>query len=53
MTDHLAEIINKRGSKEEMQKAAIAGGMTTMLQDGLQKAAEGRTSIEEVLRVLR
>jgi type II secretory ATPase GspE/PulE/Tfp pilus assembly ATPase PilB-like protein len=36
-----------------MQKAAIAGGMTTMLQDGLQKAAEGRTSIEEVLRVLR
>ncbi|MEI6520160.1 MAG: GspE/PulE family protein [bacterium] len=53
MTEHLGELINKRASKEEMQKAAIAGGMTTMLQDGLQKAAEGRTSIEEVLRVLR
>jgi len=26
--------------------------MTTMVADGLRKAAEGRTTIEEVLRVL-
>ena len=31
--------------------AAVAAGMRTLYQDGLRKAAEGITSIEEVLRV--
>jgi type II secretory ATPase GspE/PulE/Tfp pilus assembly ATPase PilB-like protein len=36
----------------ELRQAAIEGGMTTMLQDGIEKAAQGITTIEEVLRVL-
>jgi general secretion pathway protein E len=35
----------------EIERLAIAGGMTTMLQDGLAKFRAGITSVEEVLRV--
>jgi general secretion pathway protein E len=38
-----APIIKEYAIKEE--------GMTTLLQDGLQKAIEGITTVEEVLRV--
>ena len=53
MTTHLGELISKRAPIEELEKAAIEGGMTTMMQDGMQKAAAGRTSIDEILRILR
>ena len=36
---------------EEMQDAAIQGGMLTMQIDGFIKALRGETTIEEVLRV--
>src|SRR3989338_6251898 len=38
-------------SEAQMREIAQAQGMVTMLQDGLLKAAEGVTSIEEVFRV--
>lgn len=37
----------------EIRKQAIAEGMRTMFEDGLQKAETGITTIEEVLRVVR
>ena len=37
---------------EELRRAAIADGMTTMAADGARKAAEGVTTLEEVRRVL-
>jgi type II secretory ATPase GspE/PulE/Tfp pilus assembly ATPase PilB-like protein len=41
----------KRANADEVRKAAIAGGMVTMTQDGFEKALEGTTTIEEILRV--
>ncbi len=38
-------------SEYQLRDLAKAQGMVTMLQDGLLKAAEGLTSVEEVLRV--
>ena len=45
-------IINKDDSGKIMEEA-IKRGMQTMLEDGLDKALSGLTSIEEVLRVIR
>jgi type II secretory ATPase GspE/PulE/Tfp pilus assembly ATPase PilB-like protein len=39
-------------SREELTYLAVEGGMKTMLADGVQKAAQGETTIEEVQRVL-
>lgn len=38
---------------DDIQKLAVSEGMTTMLQDGLDKVASGLTTIEEVVRVVR
>ena len=35
----------------QLYKTAVASGMTTMVLDGLAKAAEGSTTIAEVIRV--
>lgn len=37
----------------ELEKIARAGGMKTMLEDGVQKALDGLTTVEEVLRIVR
>ncbi|MBD9700371.1 Flp pilus assembly complex ATPase component TadA [Flavimobilis sp. GY10621] len=39
-------------SAAEISKSAIADGMTTLRDDGWRKVVEGRTSIEEILRVV-
>ncbi len=39
-------------SASEITKSAIAGGMMTLRQDGLYKVLDGRTSIEEIFRVV-
>jgi len=39
-------------STSEIEKVAVGQGMLTMLQDGVLKAATGRTTIEEVFRVV-
>jgi type IV pilus assembly protein PilB len=41
-------ILSGKVSESEMQEVAIRGGMVTMVQDGLLKAAQGITSVEEV-----
>jgi general secretion pathway protein E len=41
------------GTEAAIEVAAVAGGMITMFQDGLAKALQGETTIEEVLRVTR
>ncbi len=51
MDDALRRLVLQRADAREIEKAAVAGGMRTLYQDGLRKAAEGITSIEEVLRV--
>jgi type IV pilus assembly protein PilB len=46
------DLILKRASSDEIEEQARAEGMLTMAEDGFFKAAQGSTSIEEVLRVI-
>lgn len=43
----------RRGGAGELRRVAIAGGMTTLYEDGLRQVRAGMTTLEEVLRVTR
>ncbi len=51
MTDATREGVMKRLDSAEIKKIAVHEGMTTLLEDGFNKAREGITTVEEVLRV--
>lgn len=51
ITPAIRELIVKNGGDSEIEKTARSTGMLTMFEDGIYKAAQGLTSIEEVLRV--
>lgn len=51
MTDELRKLVMQHANATEISKLAIAEGMDALYQDGLRKAVEGRTTIEEVIRV--
>ncbi len=51
-TEKIQELIFKQASGVEFKKEALRQGMLTMLQDGLLKALEGITDVEEVFRVV-
>lgn len=46
------EIILRSGTPDEIEEQAKKEGMMTMLEDGIFQAAQGKTTIEEVLRVV-
>jgi len=48
----IKELIVKKADADQIQAQAQKEGMRTMLEDGFVKAAQGITSIEEVLRVI-
>ncbi len=52
VSETIKELINKSASADEIQERAQKEGMRTMIEDGFIKAAQGITSIEEVLRVI-
>ncbi|MFN6991501.1 MAG: hypothetical protein ACK4MM_02135 [Fervidobacterium sp.] len=45
-------MIQKGASTYELDRAARANGMISMFQDGLYKALNGETTIEEVLSTI-
>ena len=51
MTEDLASLAASKGTREEVERAALATGMRTLWDDGLAKVAAGLTSIEELARV--
>lgn len=51
VSQNIQELILKRATSSEIQKAASAEGMLTMRQDGYLKALAGMTTIQEVNRV--
>ncbi|MHB8644037.1 MAG: GspE/PulE family protein [Gaiellaceae bacterium] len=51
MTEELESLAVSNASRDEIERAAIAGGMRTLWDDGLTKVASGLTSIEELARV--
>jgi type IV pilus assembly protein PilB len=52
VTEEIERLAVARGSTDEIGRAARAQGMTTLREDGWLKVTQGRTSIEEVLRVV-
>jgi general secretion pathway protein E len=48
--DDVRRLIRHQPDPQRITEAARAGGMTTMLEDGLSKSGRGLTSMEEVLR---
>lgn len=53
VTEGVRGLILKEGSVLEVRKQAIAEGMISMFEDGLDKVERGVTTIEEVLRVVK
>jgi type II secretory ATPase GspE/PulE/Tfp pilus assembly ATPase PilB-like protein len=53
LTDALRLLVHERATAQKIQEAAIAAGMVSMYRDGLRKAQQGVTSLEEVIRVTR
>jgi type IV pilus assembly protein PilB len=52
-TPELQQIINQRCPRKDLEREFRRQGMITMKEDGLLRALQGLTSIEEVLRVIQ
>lgn len=52
ITPTVKELVIKGATSDEIEKQAREEGMLTMFEDGLFKAAQGLTTIEEILRVV-
>lgn len=53
ITPGIREMITTSASIDQIQEKAVSDGMITMLEDGIIKAVQGLTSIEEILRSSR
>ncbi|MCB4747403.1 MAG: GspE/PulE family protein [Sulfurovum sp.] len=53
ISEDLSRMIARSASKEELEKQAVEEGFVSMFEDGIQKALDGKTTIEEVYRVAR
>jgi type IV pilus assembly protein PilB len=51
MTDALRDLVSRRSADHRLREGAHEGGMRFLWEDGLDKAAQGLTTLEEVLRV--
>ena len=52
VNDEIRELISRRASEHAIRKAARNAGMRTLLEDGILKAAQGLTTLEDVVRVV-
>jgi type II secretory ATPase GspE/PulE/Tfp pilus assembly ATPase PilB-like protein len=52
VTDTIKDLIIKGETTERIEEQAKKEGMMTMIEDGIFKAVQGVTTIEEVLRVV-
>jgi len=51
MSPEIAQMIAQRSSAQAILQRAREEGMTTMMEDGLEKARQGVTTLDEVIRV--
>jgi type II secretory ATPase GspE/PulE/Tfp pilus assembly ATPase PilB-like protein len=49
--DELRRAIQRKAPVDEIRAAAIASGMTTLMQDGIEKVLDGSTDLKQVLAV--
>ena len=52
VTDEVRDLISSRAAEHVIKRAAKRAGMRTLLEDGVDKAARGLTTLDEVLRVV-
>ena len=52
VTEQIEKLVVDHASSEEIKRVAIAQGMISLRDDGMEKVKQGQTSIEEVLRVV-
>jgi len=53
MSETISKMVSKRESSDEIEEQAKKEGMIQMMEDGIIKAVQGITSIEEILRVTK
>jgi general secretion pathway protein E len=53
VTDSLRAMIREKPNLNEIKQEAVKGGMRYLYEDGLMQVIEGRTSIQELLRVAK
>ena len=53
VNEKISDQINNRANADVIKKIAREQGMSTMFEDGLAKAQQGITTIEEILRVTK
>ncbi len=52
LNEEIAELIVRRASAGQIREAAVASGMTTLREDGMDKVLDGITTVEEITRVV-
>jgi len=53
ISEVISRMIARVASKEDLTQQALSEGFVTMFEDGVYKALEGKTTIEEIYRVAR
>jgi type II secretory ATPase GspE/PulE/Tfp pilus assembly ATPase PilB-like protein len=53
MTDPVRSLVREKPNLNEIKQEAVKGGMRYLYEDGMLQVIEGRTSIQELLRVAK
>ncbi|MEK7584194.1 MAG: ATPase, T2SS/T4P/T4SS family, partial [Patescibacteria group bacterium] len=53
MDDGIRELVVNKADADAIRDRAVEHGMTTMIEDGLDKVMTGKTTIEEIIRVVK
>jgi type II secretory ATPase GspE/PulE/Tfp pilus assembly ATPase PilB-like protein len=53
ITPRMSQLITAKADSQALAAQAAKDGMTTMLEDGLQKIISGRTTLSEIMRVTK
>jgi type IV pilus assembly protein PilB len=51
VTDEIRDLISRRAPEHEIRAEARRAGMRSLMEDGIEKAAQGATTLEELVRV--
>ena len=52
VNEEIRQLIMNRANARQIKDAAVKAGMTTMVEDALERASKGITSIAEILRII-
>jgi type IV pilus assembly protein PilB len=52
MSEEISRMVVERYSSDDIRKTALSQGMLTLREDGLVKVAQGKTTLEELFRVI-